>query len=199
MTKRIQRVGELSVSTKSCNTHRLPPHPKWKPTRDAHWSIATHFLTRMLFSFIWDWRLIVAHSPQLKLRIWVCSYETSTCRTTLASWRSHGIAPRMILRSVTPRLTYGPPFRNFTIGGLCACRPRAVPGDRPGAPPHAARSATEPRHQDSECATFNPRCRANGEKSRSECSSVKPSSIQRVAISVSMVLRMVIPLVRSKR
>ena len=63
----------------------------------------------------------------------------------------------------------------------------------------AARPVDRPQRQDSEYTTFSPRCRTNGRKSRSACSSVKPSSMQRVAMSVSMVLRMVIPCARSNR
>jgi hypothetical protein len=51
----------------------------------------------------------------------------------------------------------------------------------------------------SEYATFNPRCCANGKKSRSAWRSVNPSSMHRVAMSVSMVFRMVTPTARNDR
>ena len=53
--------------------------------------------------------------------------------------------------------------------------------------------------QASENATLSPRCCANGKKSRSAWSSVSPSSMHRVAMSVSMVFRMVIPIARNDR
>ena len=58
--------------------------------------------------------------------------------------------------------------------------------------PHAVRYV-------SEYATFSPRCSANGTKSLSACSSVNPSSMHRVAMTVSMVFRMVTPIFRNDR
>ena len=55
------------------------------------------------------------------------------------------------------------------------------------------------RHSARHSKTRRPRCRANGSKSRSLCSSRYPLSIQRVAITVSMVLRIVTPRLRRVR
>lgn len=62
-----------------------------------------------------------------------------------------------------------------------------------------AACATFAQPQVSEYASRRPKCSANGAKSRSECNRVRPSSIHRVAISVSMVFRIVMPLPRRMR
>jgi len=85
---------------------------------------------------------------------------------------------------------------------------RARPWRTTGSTASSAMSSRRPRpgsspsdkpNQVSEYATLSPRCCVNAAKSRSECKSVRPSSIQRVAMSVSMVLRMVMPFARRMR